>query len=123
MGGSDRVSVRIGADRLGRLENRCREADCDISHVVRQALDLLLASGPTLASVSAPRRLNPPEEMRHLVPKYLGWANGDLRLERKKLFLELVAASFVCKKHYPRTSGILDGYEGLLQLCSFFGVE
>jgi hypothetical protein len=69
--------------------------------VVRQALDLLLASGAGSASVDAPRRLNPPEEIMRLVPKYLGWANGDLRLERKKLFLELVAASFVCKKHYP----------------------
>ena len=57
------------------------------------------------------------------VPRYLAWGNGDLRDERKRLFTAVLAAAFVCKKHYSRATGALDGYEGLLQLCKFFGFE
>jgi hypothetical protein len=123
MGGSDRVSVRVGTERLERLQNRCREADCDISRLVRQCLDLFLGSEAASTAGAVPRRLAPPEDIRPRLPKYLGWANGDLRVEHKRLFLELIAASFACKRFYPRTPGIVEGYEALLQLCSFFGVE
>jgi len=109
---------------MDRLQRLCTETGQDVSRVVREALDALLASGSgSAAGEGSHRRLTPPERVFDLVPPYLGWARGDLREERKRLFCELLAASFAAKKLYPRTTGILQGYEGLLQLCEFFGLE
>ena len=124
MKSSPRICVRLGVDRMDRLQKLCKETDQDVSRAVRQALDTLLAN----ASASAPgeashRRLSPPEQVFGLVPRYLGWVRGDLREELKRLFRELLAANFAAKKLYPRTAGVAEGYEGLLQLCKFFGLD
>jgi hypothetical protein len=57
------------------------------------------------------------------LPPFMGWGDGDLRKHRNVLFLELLAASYACKKLWPRTPGMMDGYEALLQLLGDFGVE
>lgn len=124
MSRSRRISVRLSDDRLGRLQKLCQETGCHVSHVVRQALDAFLACESGSAAGQAPqRRLSPPEAVFDSVPRYLGWVRSDLREERNRLFFELLAASFAAKKLYPRTAGVLEGYEGLLQLCQFFGLE
>ena len=68
-------------------------------------------------------RLAPPEAALVHLPRFLAWGDGDLRKYRKRLFMELLAASYATKKLYPRTKGMHEGYEGLLQLGQFFGVE
>lgn len=124
MKGSRKISVRLPDGPMERLHEFCRETGSDLSHVVRQGLDTFLASQSGSATAEDPtRRLSPPEQVFDLVPRYLGWVRGDLREERKRLFRELLAASFVAKKHFPRTAGMLEGYMGVLQLCQFFGLE
>ncbi len=124
MSGAGRLTVRLNQQQLDRLQERCQQAGLDVSHVVRQALDAFLANGQGVAgSGSAPRRLAPPDEVIRLTPPYLAYGKGDLRQERKRLFAELVAVAFVCQKHYSHTPGMVDGCQGLLQLCRFFGLE
>lgn len=121
MSRSRRISVRLPDDRLERLQRLCQETGYDVSQLVRQALDVY--SEPALAPNGVPpRRLSPPEEIFDLVPKYLGWGRGDLRQERNHQFKQLLAICFACKKLYPRTPGIIKGYEALLQICEFFGL-
>ncbi len=124
MTGSRRISVRLDTDSLEHLQKHCLAADCDVSSVVRRALEAFLSGQlGSLTSEAAPKRQSPPDIIVECTPKYLNWGRGDLREERKRLFCELLAASFVCKKHYPRTNGMLEGYQALLQLCEFFGVD
>jgi len=124
MKGSPRASVRLSDDQTERLEKFCQETGFDVSRVIRQAVDALLASELGSAPEEpSHRRLTPPEQIFDLVPKYLGWVRGDLRDERKRPYRELLAASFVAKKHFPRTPGMLEGYLGLVQLRQFFGLE
>ncbi len=123
MSRSRRNSVRLPDDRLERLQRLCQETGYDVSQLVRQALDALPASEPALAPNGVPpRRVSPPEEVFDLVPKYLGWGRGDLREERNRQFKQPLAVCFACKKLYPRTRGIIEGYEALLQICEFFGL-
>jgi len=74
-------------------------------------------------SGSVPQRLHPPDEAVKRMGPYRARGNGDLRQERNRLFVELVAAAFVCKNQWSRTPGVVEGYVGLLQLCKFFGVQ
>lgn len=121
---SHRISVRLGQEQLERVQRHCLETGYDVSRVVRQALDSRLAPDSGSATSGAPkRRLAPPEAIIPLTSRYMAWGDGDLRKHRNRLFAELLAAAFVCKKHYPRTPGMLEGYEGLRQLCLHFGLE
>jgi Arc/MetJ-type ribon-helix-helix transcriptional regulator len=123
MRGSKRISVRLEDQSLERLQRHCAQLGCDVSQVVRQALQMFWASEPVATAGSRQRRVSPPGDILTLIPRYLNWGNGGLRKHRNQLFLELLAASFTCKKHFPRTKGMIEGYEGLLQLCEFFGVD
>ena len=124
MSASCRLSVRLNQERWDRLEQYCQEAGYTPSTLVRRALDAYLSGNGTSPAVGAPpHRLAPPEQIGPLMPKYRAWANGDLRKHRNKLFADLLAASFITKQHYPRTPGMLEGYEGLRQLCRHFGLE
>lgn len=117
-----RISVRLDDERSERLEKLCRETGTDVSHVVRQALDAFLACKSGTESNSGPsKRLSPPEAVFDLIPQYLNSTN--LREMRKTQFAHLLANSFVAKKHFPRTPGVVEGYEQLLQLCEFFGFD
>jgi hypothetical protein len=124
MQGSPRISVRLETDTHERLQKHCAATACDVSFVVREALTALLSSQPGQSNGGVPpKRLAPPQEIEPYVPQYLGWANGDLREKRKELCLDLIAASFVCRKHYPQTKGMQESYLGLLQLCPYFGID
>jgi hypothetical protein len=119
---SRRITVRLSDDEFRRVEEfRCQDGS-DISHVIRQALDAYLApkSGETPNS-GTPKRTTPPEAVFDMVPQYLN--HSDLRAERKRLFAHLLAVSFVAKKHWARTPGVVEAYEPLLQLCRYFGFE
>lgn len=123
MQGSQRISVRVSEDQFRRIHTFCQASGCNLSHVLREALERLLAgsSGSTLAE-GAQTRLTPPDAVFDAVPRYLGGVNGDIRQVRSALFCELLAASFVAKQHWPRSPGMIEGYQALLQLCEFFGL-
>ena len=124
MGDSRKISVRLKQEDSERLQEYCVQTGQDTSRVLRSALNAFLL--PELDSGTGrtpPRRLSPPEEIGSLVPKYLAWGRGDLRQELSKLYAEVLAASFACRKLYPRTPRIVEGYEGLRQLCELFGLE
>ncbi len=127
MSGARKISVRLDQQRLGRLEQKCQEAGLDQSYLVRQALDMLLGPPSGAAgSEAAPQRLHPPDAAVQRMGPYIAWGRGDrgdLRDKRRDLFVELVAAAFVCKNQWSRTPGVVEGYMGLLPLCRFFGVE
>ena len=117
-----RISVRLSDGQTDRLQELCRQTGCDISDVVRRALDAFWA--PKLGSEpnnGPSKRTTPPEAVFDLVPSYLN--STALRELRKTQFAHLLAISFVAKKHWPRTPGVLEGYERLLQLCGFFGFD
>ncbi len=122
--GSPRISLRLKKEDLVRLRAHCEEAGLDVSRAVRRAVQAYLAtnSGSGAANVPA-RRLSPPEAIMKFVPPYLAWGRGDPREERNRLFVAVLAAAFACKKLYPRAAGTLEGYEGLLELCKFFGLD
>jgi hypothetical protein len=86
-------------------------------------LEAFLDSQSAIAGEANSRRLSPPKAVFDRYPWYISWVRGDLRDERNRLFLELLAASFACKKLYPRTKGVPEGYENLLPLSEFFGVD
>jgi hypothetical protein len=117
-----RISVRLPEVQMDCVQKFCKDTGHDISHVVRQALDAFLApkSGTALNS-GPPKRTTPPETVFDMVPQYLN--HCDLRGERKRLFAHLLAISFVAKKHWARTPGVVEAYEPLLQLCRYFGFE
>ena len=124
MTGSRKISVRLKQEDRERLQEYCAQTRQDISRVVRSALNAFLL--PELnpgTGGTPPRRLSPPEQVDRLVSKYLAWPGGDIREQLNKLYAETLAASFACKKLYPRTPGVLDSYEGLVQLCPLFGLD
>ena len=124
MSRSHRVTIRLSDDEFRRVEEfRCQDGS-DISSVFRRALDTFLPSrSDQTPSSGSPKRQSPPEAIFSIMGPYLAWAGGDLRKHRDKLYLELLACSFACKKLYPRSKGVLEGYEGLLQLRLYFEVE
>lgn len=121
MKGSPRICARLPQESFDRLQRYCQEACIDLSHTVRQAIDAYLAPGPN-GSQTAKLVGPPPDSVLSLCPKYRGWS-GDLRKHLADLAAETLAASFICKLHYPRTPGMVEGYQGLRQLASFFGIK
>jgi hypothetical protein len=116
---SRRIIVRVTDERYQALMARSRELDCDLSHVVRSALDGSLK--PETAPSAARKPLLRPAEIDPLVDHYRAVVDEDIRKMRKRLFDQLLAVSYVCKERYPRTSGVVDGYQSLLSLQSLFG--
>jgi len=124
MKASRRISVRLEDTKWEQLRARCGVTQTDVSRCVRQAIEgFLNTETGTNALNAAKKRLTPPQTVLDCHSAYLSWVDGDLREERKRLFRELLAACFTCKKLWPRTPGILEGYEELLQLCDYFGFD
>jgi hypothetical protein len=124
MKGSPKVTIRLRNGQRERLEAFCRDSGSEVSHVIRLALDAILPAESAAEANGKPlKRLSPPDQIISLTAKYRAWGRGDLREERNRLFGELLAASFACKQLYPRTPNIVEGYEGLLQLCQLFGIK
>lgn len=124
MPGSQRITVRLPESHIGPLQQYCAERNCDVSHVVRQALDAFLATDAGSADHQiSPKRITPPEEIMKPVRKYFAWGDGDLRMELRRQYIEVLAVSYACRRLFPRTANVVNGYEGLLQLCRYFGLE
>ena len=118
-----RISVRLEDELWERLHTCAKETEIVPSTVVRQALQAYLADADPSTKGLPKRPSPPPEEISPLLSKYWGWGNGDIRKERARLFRELLAASFACKKLYPLTAGLEESYIELRQLAQLFGIQ
>ncbi len=120
-----RISVRLEDELWERLHTCAKEAEIVLSTVVRQALQAYLADADPSTNGPPKRPLAPPEEISPLLSKYWGWGDrsNDMRKERERLYRELLAASFACKKLYPLTPGLEESYIELRQLAKLFGIQ
>jgi hypothetical protein len=119
-----RISVRLSDSQNERLKQSCGDTGQNVTDIVHQALDAFLNPEAGLApTTEPPARLFPPDQILTAIPKYLGWGNGDARLELKRQFIEILACSFALKKTFPRTAGIRQLYEALRLLCQHFGMD
>jgi len=122
--GSDRITVRVSGQTRESLKRRCRESGYDVSFVVRQALEAFLngeaENGEGHGSPNGGHVM--PQEAFALTGPYRAWS-GDLRVEVRRRFTELLAAAHVCAQHWPKTPGVRESYARLLELCPFFGLK
>jgi hypothetical protein len=118
---SPRITLRLPTGLKERLKSYCEQSGTDVSYVVRKALEGLLAAETGSASGEPKKPLAPSESVLNLVPAYLN--RTDVREVRKNLFCQLVAASYVAKKHFPLTPRMVESYEALLKLQKLFGAE
>jgi hypothetical protein len=119
-----RVSVRLDKESETLLRELCAQNGWNTSRCIRQALKALNAQERAAEGSPAPRkRLSPPDAIGPLLPRYMAWADGDPRTKANRLFLEALAASWACKKLFPCTPGVIEGCEGMLQLCDHFGIK
>jgi hypothetical protein len=116
---SRRIIVRVTEELYQTLLVRSRDSDCDLSHVVRSALDGSLK--PESAPETPRKPLLRPEEIDPLVDDYRAVVDDDIRKIRKRRFDHLLAVSYVCKEKFPSTPWIQDGYQSLLELQHLFG--
>ena len=117
-----RICIRLDELQLDAIKAIGEREQTELSTVVRKALIAFSGSNVMSDHDLAPNgRVSMPPQAERLMGRYLAWGRGDLREERKRLFCELLAAAYVCKKTYPRTPGIPEGFEGLLELCRYFG--
>ena len=122
MSKSRRITVRPGDDLWERVQKAAKEAGADTTTIVRQALETYFAGSAPNGNSPSKRPLPPPDEIDALVQKYGGWGSGDIRKERARLYCELLAVSFVCKRGFPRTPELVQGYIELRQLAEMFGI-
>ena len=122
---SHRISVRLDEDQWARFQDYAMEAGITPSTFVRLAFDKHLTKAVPGADETVLRPLAPPEQIGSLLPKYLGWGDQsrDIRKERERLYCELLAAAFVCKKLFPLTPGLTESYIELRQLAKSFGIQ
>ena len=121
MSKSRRITIRPGDELCERVVHKAaQEAGTDITTIVRLALEASLAADAAPNGNGPSKRpLPPPDEIDSLVQKYGGWGSGDIRKERARLYRELLAVSFACKRGFLRTPGfsvIVD--EGVKRLRS-----
>jgi hypothetical protein len=118
---SRRIIFRVTEELYEALMTRCRDQGCGLSDLLRNALNgsLSAETGPTTPS----KPLLRPDELDSLVDHYRAIVDKDIRHERKRLFGHLLAASYVAKTNFPRTPGMVDGYQGLLALKHLFGYD
>ena len=122
MSKSRRITVRPGDELSEQVREAAREAGTDTSTIVRQALEAYFADAAPNGNGPAKRPLAPPDEIDWLIQKYGGWGSGDIRKERERLYRELLAVSFACKRGFPRTPELVEGYIQLRHLAKFFGI-
>jgi hypothetical protein len=114
-----RITIRVQDEVYEALMASSRDRGCDLSHVVRNALNGSLK--PEIAPNEPRRPMKWPEEIEPQVHHYLAIVDKDIRRERRRLFGHLLAVSVACKERYPRTVGILEGHQSLLRLQHLFG--
>jgi hypothetical protein len=121
---SNRITIRLSDEEMGRLREFRRESQTDISHAVIQALNALLSPKEDAAPrTGAPPHLFPPEQILTAIPKYLAWGSNDARPELKRQLIEILACSYALKRIFSRTPGIREIYEALRPLCRYFGMD
>jgi hypothetical protein len=116
---SHRIIFRLTDELYEALMARSRDIGCDLSHVVRSALDARLKSETATDEPQKP--ILRTAEIDMLVDDYRAEVSEDIRQVRKRLFGHLLAASYVAKMNFPRTPGVVDGYQSLLRLQHLFG--
>ena len=121
---SQRITIRLPDALQKQLEEFAMQAEVSASVVARQALEAYLADSATSSGSASKRRLlSPPDAIASRVQEFMGWAGGDLRKIRERIYLELLALSYSCKKLYPLTPGMLEGYLELRQAGRYFGIN
>jgi len=118
-----RITIRLGDDDYEKLQKRGLETSLDISFLVREALSKYLADGGTAAPEPTPARtgLFMPDQAFALTGPYRAWS-GDLRVELRKRFLDLLALAHSTAQTWPRSPGIREVYAGLLALGQHLGI-
>jgi hypothetical protein len=69
MKGSQRISVRLDDRQSGQLRTRCQQAGCDVSQVVREALEQFLSLNlkKSADSETPARSARPPEQILNII--------------------------------------------------------
>jgi len=116
---SRRIIVRVTDERYQALMALSTNLGCDLSHVVRSALDGSLE--PETATNAPQKLILRTAEIDGLIDHYCSIVSEDIRRVRKRLFGQLLAASYGTKTNFPRTPGTVDGYQALLKLQHLFG--
>jgi hypothetical protein len=116
---SHRITFRVADDVYQGLMARSRDQGCDLSHVLRDALNGSLT--PEIAPNQSRKPMMWPAEIEPLVHDYRAMVDKDPRHERRRIFGHVLAISVVCKEKFPRTPGVVDGYHSLLELQHLFG--
>jgi hypothetical protein len=118
---SHRITFRVADDVYQGLMARSNDQGCDLSHVIRDALNGSLK--PETAPNAPQKPILRTAEIDPLVDYYRAVVKEDIRHVRKRLFGHLLAASYVTKTNFPRTPGTIDGYQSLLKLQRLFGYD
>lgn len=116
---SHRITVRLNEQLHNLLKKTCDDSGHDLTTVVRKALESVLNSGEDSRQEDGNEIVTvPPEDIYEKVGRYLAWGRGDLRVELKKQYIEILATAFAAQRHFPRTPGIKEAYAGLLQISA-----
>jgi hypothetical protein len=116
---SRRITVRVSEELHQALTARSRDLGCDLSYVLRSALEGSMK--PETVPNAPQKPILRTAEIDPLVENYRAVVDEDIRNVRKRLFGELLAVSFVARQNFPRTPGVVDGYQSLLKLQHLFG--
>ena len=112
-----RITVRLTDDMYEKLHLQSEASNLDVSCLLREAVDKYLAE--TAATTQGPQSqagsLVMPPEAFALEGPYRAWS-GDLRVELRKRFLQLLALAHVTSLNWPKTTGVREVYTGLLAL-------
>lgn len=118
-----RITLRIDDQCHEQLQRRCQAAGLDISFVVREALGRYFSEAGTAdqqAQSADTSHVMPPEAFG-LTGPYRAWS-GDLRVELRKRFLDLLALAHSTAETWPKSPGIREVYAGLLALAHYLGI-
>ena len=119
MAKSRRITVRVPEETYQALTARKLDLGSGLSHVLRDVLNGSLK--PETVPNAPQKPILRPAEIDPLVDHYRMVVDEDPRKIRNCLFGQLLAVSYVCKERYPRTPGIIDGYQDLLRMQKQFG--
>ena len=117
-----RITIRLDDQCIENLQKRSQETGLDFSFLIREAIGRYLDSG-TMAQEAKPvsAGLVMPGEAFALSGPYRAWS-GDLRVELKKRFMDLLALAHSTIQSWPRSPGIREVYAGLLPLAQYLGI-
>ena len=118
-----RVTVRLSDDMYEKLRLRSAASDLDVSCLVREAVDRYIAETAVSTHASQGEAGGPvmPAEAFALEGPYRAWP-GDLRVELRKRFLQLLAIAHVTILNWPKTQGVREVYAGLLALSKYLNI-